>query len=50
MGLTDGVLRVSGLGLIFGLASALRRRSRRVCRDSLLHSEHGFVTLAQNIS
>ena len=30
MGLTDGVLRVSGFGLIFGLASALRRRSRSV--------------------
>ena len=30
MGLTGGVLRVSGLGLIFGLTSALRRRSRSV--------------------
>jgi hypothetical protein len=30
MGLADGVLRVSGLGLIFGLTSALRRRSRPV--------------------
>jgi hypothetical protein len=30
VGLTDGVLRVSGLGLIFRLTSALRRRSRSV--------------------
>ena len=28
--LTDGVLRVSRFGLIFGLASALKRRSRPV--------------------
>jgi len=35
MGLNDGVLRVSGYGLTFRLTSALKRRSRRVCRDSL---------------
>jgi len=35
MGLTDGVLRVSGFGLIFGLTSALGR-SPTVCRGILL--------------